>query len=114
MRIMRLVTDDEMEGSDVKELNEVPAEPEKILPTEQQDGPVEDAAEDAGADEQSATVSEVDLSTLEALLFSTHHPLTAGRLAELLEIDTTKALHAPSSSSTRATRKPAGLSASSR
>src|SRR5205085_1561414 len=26
----------------------------------------------------------------EALLFSTHHPLTAGRLAEMLELDSTK------------------------
>src|SRR5207237_711360 len=42
------------------------------------DGPVEDVTED-----ESAADAGVDLRTLEALLFSTHHPLTAARLAEL-------------------------------
>src|SRR5205085_1762064 len=32
----------------------------------------------------------VDLGALEALLFSTHHPLTNGRLAELLDLESTK------------------------
>jgi segregation and condensation protein B len=32
---------------------------------------------------------DVDLRLLEALLFSTHHPLTAGRLAELMGLETT-------------------------
>ena len=47
------------------------------------DGPVQDAAEDEAAE---GTESAVDLGTLEALLFSTHHPLTAQRLAELMEL----------------------------
>jgi segregation and condensation protein B len=46
------------------------------------DGPIQDAAEDDAAD--SSEIS-VDLGNLEALLFSTHHPLTAQRLAELME-----------------------------
>jgi segregation and condensation protein B len=46
-------------------------------------------AEDAGDAGGSADAS-VELPALEALLFSTHHPLTAGRLAELLQLDSTK------------------------
>ena len=34
----------------------------------------------------------VDLATVEALLLSTHHPLTAGRLAELTELSDTKSI----------------------
>jgi segregation and condensation protein B len=60
---------------------------------EQADGVVE-VADDA--DTESATEVEqageltVDLRTLEALLLSTHSPLTAGRLGELLDLPTTK------------------------
>lgn len=60
---------------------------ETVPADEQTDGPVDagDAADkDADASGQAADES-IDLSMLEALLFSTHHPLTAGRLAELLE-----------------------------
>jgi segregation and condensation protein B len=53
---------------------------------EQPDGAVDD--ESSGTDE--STLPQVNLAALEALLFSTHHPLTAGRLAELLELETTK------------------------
>jgi segregation and condensation protein B len=55
------------------------------------DGPVQDAAEDAEADEGLHLVAEdVDTRLLEALLLSTHHPLTAGRIAELMELPATK------------------------
>jgi segregation and condensation protein B len=37
---------------------------------------------------------DVDLRLLEALLLSTHHPLTAGRLAELMELETTSPIRA--------------------
>jgi segregation and condensation protein B len=60
---------------------------------EQPDGAIEDAAQgaDEAADESDgAELPAVNLASLEALLFSTHHPLTAGRLAELLDLDTTK------------------------
>jgi segregation and condensation protein B len=59
------------------------------------DGPVQDAPqpetlpeeiEDDGADPGAP----VDTRLLEALLFSTHHPLTAGRLAELMDLPATK------------------------
>jgi segregation and condensation protein B len=65
--------------------------PEDNLATEPPDGVIEDAAglsEDEGDDTSSDV--QVDLRTLEALLFSTHHPLTAGRLAEMLELESTK------------------------
>jgi segregation and condensation protein B len=52
-----------------------------------------ESAESAGdSDGETAAVAEpaVNLAMLEALLLSTHHPLTAGRLAELLDLDSTK------------------------
>jgi segregation and condensation protein B len=52
---------------------------------EQPDGAIDDAADSADGPEPS-----IDLGVLEALLFGTHHPLTAGRLAELLELESTK------------------------
>jgi segregation and condensation protein B len=52
-------------------------------PAEVADGQVEDLADDA--DDGQPDV-EVDLKLVEALLFSTHHPLTPQRLAELLQI----------------------------
>jgi segregation and condensation protein B len=70
---------------------------------EHPDGAVEDAAGEGVEGSSSSGASEssepgepstgeidVDLRTLEALLFSTHHPLTAGRLAELLGLGSTK------------------------
>src|SRR5688572_11350781 len=98
---MRLVKDDDdavelMEQQDELQQQDEPeadagAEQRIPNPTEQPDGVVDDAAEenDDAAAESSGDV-EVDLRTLEALLFSTHHPLTAGRLAELLELESTK------------------------
>ncbi len=55
------------------------------------DGPVQDAAEEAGSDQGLHLVSEdVDTRLLEALLLATHHPLTAGRIAELMDLPATK------------------------
>lgn len=66
---------------------------------ERQDGAVQDSAEEAGGkageDGRGANAGEaraVNLALLEALLLGTHHPLTAGRLAELLDLDSTKPL----------------------
>ena len=44
--------------------------------------------DEATAKEAAAEEVDVDLTTLEALLFSTHHPLTTQRLAELMELKT--------------------------
>ena len=93
---MRLVKDDDavelMEHQDELQ-QEQPADAgeQRISnPAEQPDGVVEDAVDEKDdASAESADV-QVDLRTLEALLFSTHHPLTAGRLAELLDLESTK------------------------
>jgi segregation and condensation protein B len=94
--VMRLVRDDEL--LDEEELQTLQdqglqsddpgrsTEAEEI--DEAQDGSVDDAgAEDSGG---GSAELEVNLPMLEALLLSTHHPLTAGRLAELLDLETTK------------------------
>ena len=72
----------------VDESAPVPQEPAAEAP----DGAI---VEDSTTDEEDSTDAasadvQVDLRTLEALLFSTHHPLTAGRLAEMLELEATK------------------------
>lgn len=53
---------------------------------EARDGAVDEG--DEGAADQGEV--EINLPALEALLMSTHHPLTAGRLAELLDLSSTK------------------------
>src|SRR5262245_11290141 len=87
---MRLVRDDDEEYMSIEELDpqEQDADADRKANGEQPDGAVEDAADDA-SDEAAADLS-VDLGLLEALLMGTHHPLTAGRLGELLELDSTK------------------------
>jgi segregation and condensation protein B len=55
------------------------------------DGPVEDVPDENGDEAECLdAMAAVDSRLLEALLFSTHHPLTAGRLAELMDLPTTK------------------------
>ena len=84
--MMRLVRDDEVmeleEPLDAAPVTEPTAEPE--AEAELPDGEVEEASE---ADGKPAPV---DVALLEALLLSTHHPLTAGRLAELLKLKSVK------------------------
>src|SRR5438445_3326188 len=80
--VMRLVRDDEMAEKMHRQIDG-----DDEAPTEEEDGPVQELAEDAApaTDEE-----QVGLSALEALLFSTQHPLTAGRLGELLECSSTR------------------------
>jgi segregation and condensation protein B len=86
---MRLVRDDDLM---LEETNEA-VEAEEAVPVddslhnEQRDGVVEEIDDAA---EETAPES-INLAALEALLFSTTHPLTAGRLAEFLNLETTKA-----------------------
>jgi segregation and condensation protein B len=55
------------------------------------DGAVSDSPQDLEeGKEASGEAQQVDLASMEALLFSTHHPLTAGRLGELLDLNSTK------------------------
>lgn len=95
---MRLVRDDEMDfqeqdTEDVGQTGEPVAEEPQVVEkqgeVEQKDGPVEDAGE---AGDASQPLPDVDLSVLEALLFSTHHPLTPQRLVELLQLKSVKTL----------------------
>lgn len=58
---------------------------------EQPDGAVDAAVvEEELSETEAAELPPMNLALLEALLFSTHHPLTAGRLGELMELQTTK------------------------
>jgi segregation and condensation protein B len=57
------------------------------------DGQIQaDAQVDSDDVDDGAELPEVDLSVVEALLFSTHHPLTPQRLADLLDIKSPKAI----------------------
>lgn len=50
----------------------------------------DDAAADLAGGSDGAAEVQIDARALEALLFGTHHPLTAGRLAELLDLKVTR------------------------
>jgi segregation and condensation protein B len=77
---MRLVRDEPILEDDME-----------MEPVGEADGPVEDLPEEFDGDaENSDSLAAVDSRLLEALLFSTHHPLTAGRLAELMDLPATK------------------------
>ena len=99
--VMRLVRDDDCEPLVLEEPLQPPrAETETddtdMEVSEQQDGVVVDAAEavdsaeDTSAGPSDGAAPEVDGGALEALLLTTHHPLTAGRIGELLDLPTTK------------------------
>jgi segregation and condensation protein B len=60
---------------------------------ERPDGSVDpdlDGDDAGGAEAAAVEAAAVNLGAMEALLLSTHHPLTAGRLAELLGLDATR------------------------
>lgn len=71
---MRLVRDEPLTDEPVMAIEPQPQEA---------DGPVDDAADDSAP----GTVNE---RLLEALLLATQHPLTAGRLAELMDLPSTR------------------------
>jgi segregation and condensation protein B len=88
--VMRLVRDDEM-TEPMPPLDEpLPDKDAASASAEPPDGEIAEATVDEGAEGTESEALEVDLGALEALLFGTHHPLTAGRLAELLELPTTR------------------------
>ncbi len=80
---MRLVRDDDVEVMQEPQPSEV--EKTRII-SEAPDGAIDETEDETSP----AADLQVDLRTLEALLFGTHSPLTAGRLAELLELESTK------------------------
>ncbi len=83
---MRLVRD--TDWMDMQEPQQAAADADDRIKSEAPDGEIEPAADPA--QEASENDPQIDLGILEALLFSTHHPLTAGRLAELMELESTK------------------------
>ena len=102
--VMRLVRDDDYGPMELEEELQPPrpgasAIDDDTEATEPQDGVVTDTAEDvdtaedtadAAGDNESPADSALNLGALEALLLTTHHPLTAGRIAEVLDLPTTK------------------------
>ena len=74
---------DDTEQKDVDPPVEESAVDEAIDGEEPSDGPVE-------SEDSAAVAEQVDLGLLEALLLSTHHPLTAGRLAEVIGVAATR------------------------
>ena len=94
----------DMQNAELKAGEEAPASPEAeasiseasngsppgepVPPAEEQrDGSVDLFGEPDGSDPEAISAN---LGALEALLLGTHHPLTAGRLAELLDLPSTK------------------------
>src|SRR4051812_36691689 len=107
--MLRLVRDDEVEfddslDMDLDDLDEMPEQQlqaegdEKVgaeapaPPAEGSDEARDGAVDTSGENETSENggLAPINLGVLEALLLSTHHPLTAGRLAELLDLPSTK------------------------
>ena len=101
---MRLVRDDDYIDDD--ETTTVMAEPDPqhdetesrrsastAAAAEEPDGAVAEADDESDGAGDAGDV-EVNLGLLEALLLSTHHPLTAGKLAELLDLGATKPIRA--------------------
>jgi segregation and condensation protein B len=85
---MRLVR----EYEEIEETDEMPQQEVHDDPTEEDRAPdaPDGEIENAGDDHSESPDLDIDLSALEAMLFATHHPLTAGRLSELLDLETTK------------------------
>ena len=73
-----------------------PIEPREMEPQDIDPDPYPPIAEQADGEELTDEAGDggdapsINLTLLEALLLSTHHPLTPGRLAELMELDSTK------------------------
>jgi segregation and condensation protein B len=90
--MMRLVTEDyELEEMAEQEGQPDPQRPDLNPPAaEPPDGVVADASQEAEEEVAAESLPPLNLSLLEALLLSTHHPLTAGRLAELMDFPSTK------------------------
>jgi segregation and condensation protein B len=67
---------------------------EENADAEDSDGAVQDDPGDESDADAAGELPAINLRLLEALLLATHHPLTAGRLAELLDLPTTKPIRA--------------------
>jgi segregation and condensation protein B len=89
--MLRLVRDDDTTGMDKLENAEEGPDAPRHTDAEPADGAVAESADEA-SDETSSQGdnNDVDLGLLEALLLSTHHPLTAGRVGEVMGLSSTK------------------------
>jgi segregation and condensation protein B len=83
-----------VEATEVAEPQDGPVEAAATAVEEQPDAAeVEAAADEAGGDEAGESAP-IDPRVLEAILFSTHHPLTGQRIGELLGVTGQKAIRA--------------------
>jgi segregation and condensation protein B len=94
--MLRLVKDDDpIELDEMDKQDDVQPDPDRPATgqaaLEEPDGIIDDAGEDTQG-EGAPDATPVNLALMEALLLSTHHPLTAGRLAELMDLETTKSV----------------------
>jgi len=88
--MLRLVRDEDPIRVENMEPQDVPSDAERqTFPEETADGALDEAA-DHSEETESPDAAPVNAVLLEALLLSTHHPLTAGRLAELMDLPATK------------------------
>lgn len=104
MRLVREIEFDEMEQEQprrsrrkpriTEEVAEAPDGAVEETPVATEETPSVDPVETVASEENESTAHSpsIDLRSLEALLFATQHPLTAGRLAEVLGLDSTKAI----------------------
>src|SRR5579864_2891665 len=87
--MLRLVRDEDAIETEQMEEQDVQADSDRQTVQQQDAGDVEGGADESDGEPQSDAAS-VNSALLEALLLSTHHPLTAGRLAELMDLAATK------------------------
>ena len=83
---------DDSQGSDVMNQRAAGLAGLGAAEPELQDGEVDQTAAAEVEDSEADSDAAVDVSVMEALLLGTHHPLTAGRLAELMDLPGTKAV----------------------
>lgn len=87
--MLRLVRDEDTVDVEQMQEQDVQADTDRQTVQQQDAEDVEDAA-DASDGESQSNKAPINSALLEALLLSTHHPLTAGRLAELMDLAATK------------------------
>lgn len=87
--MLRLVRDEDAIEPEQMEEQDVQADSDRQTVQQQVAEDVEEGADESDAEPRSEGAP-VNSALLEALLLSTHHPLTAGRLAELMDLGATK------------------------
>jgi segregation and condensation protein B len=92
--VMRLMREEPlMEELDATEEELPRPDDTSAAAAEPPDGAVQDIAEEAAESEETdASAEALPLGAIEALLLGTHHPLTAGRLAELIGLPSSKGI----------------------